>query len=54
MDQKLLNIIACPICHGKLNLKQKKLVCELDSVAFPIEDGIPILLENASHPIKNS
>ncbi|BAC24398.1 ycaR [Wigglesworthia glossinidia endosymbiont of Glossina brevipalpis] len=54
MDKKLLNIIACPICNKKLNfdLIRKELICEFDSVAFPIKDGIPILLRDSSYPIK--
>lgn len=54
MDQKLLSIIACPICHGKLIfcMKKKELVCKLELIAFPVQDGIPILLKNASYSIK--
>lgn len=48
MDHRLLEIIACPVCNGKLYYSQDKqeLICKLDSLAFPLRDGIPVLLEN--------
>ena len=43
MDHRLLEIIACPVCNGKLYYSQDKqeLICKLDSLAFPLRDGIP-------------
>ncbi|HKS34621.1 MAG TPA: protein YcaR [Enterobacteriaceae bacterium] len=48
MDHRLLEIIACPVCNGKLNYIQDKqeLICKIDNLAFPVRDGIPVLLEN--------
>ena len=47
MKKKLLDILACPVCKGKLRYNKKKyeLECEHDKLAFPLRDGIPILLE---------
>lgn len=47
MDHRLLEIIACPVCNGKLCITRKKqeLICKLDKLAFPLRDGIPVLLE---------
>jgi uncharacterized protein len=47
MDKKLLDILACPICKGKLEYDQKAqiLICKFDHLAYPIRNGIPILLE---------
>jgi uncharacterized protein YbaR (Trm112 family)/GTP:adenosylcobinamide-phosphate guanylyltransferase len=47
MDHRLLEIIACPVCNGKLYYSQDKqeLICKLDNLAFPLRDGIPVLLE---------
>ena len=38
MDHRLLEIIACPVCNGKLYYSQDKqeLICKLDSLAFPL------------------
>ncbi len=46
MDRKLLDILVCPICKGKLvYLKQEQeLVCRGDRLAFPIRDDIPVML----------
>ena len=46
MDKKLLDILACPICKGKLhhNKDNKELICKIDKLAYPIRDGIPIML----------
>ena len=47
MDHRLLEIVACPVCHGKLyfNKEQQELVCKADALAYPLNDGIPVLLE---------
>ncbi|MDO2948483.1 Trm112 family protein [Aeromonas simiae] len=48
LDPKLLDIVACPVCKGKLNYDKSKqeLVCRFDRLAYPLEEGIPVLLEN--------
>ncbi len=48
MDKKLLSILVCPLCKGPL-LYQKtdyELICKADRLAFPIKDGIPVMLED--------
>lgn len=45
MDKKLLDILVCPLCKGKLLLKQDELICRFDRLAYPIRDGIPVMLE---------
>ncbi len=46
MDKKLLEILVCPICKGPLVYRRKagELVCRVDRLAFPIRDGIPVML----------
>ena len=48
MDKRLLEVLACPICKGKLVCRQKQdveeLFCRFDKLAYPIRDGIPIML----------
>jgi uncharacterized protein YbaR (Trm112 family) len=48
MDSKLLDILVCPICKGPLTyLKQKQeLICKADRLAYPVKDGIPVMLED--------
>lgn len=46
MDHRLLEIVACPVCKGKLNFSKdtNELVCKLDRLAYPVREGIPVLL----------
>jgi len=52
-DVKLLSIIACPICKGKLEYIKEDdvLVCKFDQLAYPINDSIPVLLEEQATPL---
>lgn len=47
MDKKLLEILVCPVCKGPLvwQRKAQELVCRGDRLAFPVRDGIPVMLE---------
>lgn len=48
MEAKYLEILVCPICKGQLIYKPElqELHCLSSKLAFPIRDGIPIMLEN--------
>lgn len=48
MDKKLLDILACPLCKSTLiyDKAQQELICKADNLAFPIRDGIPVMLED--------
>ncbi|OGA33682.1 MAG: tetraacyldisaccharide 4'-kinase [Betaproteobacteria bacterium RIFCSPLOWO2_12_FULL_62_13b] len=48
MDSRLLDILVCPLCKGPLVYRktEKELVCKGDRLAFPIRDGIPVMLED--------
>ncbi|MDI9818135.1 MULTISPECIES: Trm112 family protein [unclassified Legionella] len=45
MDKRLLDILVCPLCKGKLILKKEELICRFDRLAYPIREGIPVMLE---------
>ncbi len=47
MDKNLLAILACPICKGELlfDPKKQEVICRFDHLAYPVVDGIPIMLE---------
>lgn len=47
MDPKLLDILVCPLCKGPLTYHRdaQELVCRADRLAYPIRDGIPVMLE---------
>lgn len=46
MDQRLLDILVCPLCKSTLhaNRKQSELICKIDKLAYPIRDDIPVML----------
>lgn len=47
LDKNLLAILACPLCKGPLtyDVNALELICHADALAFPIRDGIPVMLE---------
>ena len=48
IDPRLLEILVCPLCKGPLVLRKDagELVCKADRLAYPIKDGIPVMLED--------
>ena len=51
MDKRILEILVCPLCKGKLLLKKQELICLFDRLAYPIRDGIPVMLEHEARHI---
>ncbi len=53
MDSKLLEILVCPLCKGPLVYKEsaQELICKADRLAYPIRDGIPVMLEDEARPL---
>jgi tetraacyldisaccharide 4'-kinase len=58
MDARLLDILACPLCKGPLRLADDTsgsvLVCRADRLAFPVRDGVPVMLEEAARQLPPS
>jgi uncharacterized protein YbaR (Trm112 family) len=48
MDTKLLELLVCPVTKGPLtfNREAQELVSKSARLAYPVRDGIPIMLEN--------
>ncbi|MEO3691453.1 Trm112 family protein [Roseateles paludis] len=50
MDPRLIELLVCPLCKGPLELLRRdsvrELGCRADHLAFPIRDGIPLMLES--------
>jgi uncharacterized protein YbaR (Trm112 family) len=46
MKKNLLSILVCPSCKGPLRYKSrlKELICEKEKLAYPVRNGVPILL----------
>lgn len=56
MDTKLLEILVCPVCKGPLlhRRTEQELICKADRLAFPIREGIPVMLEDEARRIPDS
>ena len=53
MDPRLLDILVCPLCKGPLVYRkvEGELICKPDRLAFPIRDGIPVMLEEEARKL---
>lgn len=47
LDKKLLQILVCPVTKAPLDYDEtaQELVCKASGLAYPVRDGIPVLLE---------
>ncbi|HDZ09016.1 Trm112 family protein [Pseudohongiella sp.] len=55
MDKKLLSILVCPVCKGPLTYQreQNEMICYADALAYPVRDGIPVMLENEARTLSS-
>jgi uncharacterized protein YbaR (Trm112 family) len=53
MDTRLIELLVCPICKGPLTHEReaRELVCPADRLAFPIRDGIAVMLESQARSL---
>jgi len=53
VDPRLLDILVCPLCKGKLVYRTQagELVCKADRLAYPVMDGIPVMLEEEARKL---
>jgi uncharacterized protein YbaR (Trm112 family) len=57
VDPKLLEILVCPLCKGKLVYRKDalkhaaELVCKADRLGYPVKDGIPVMLEEEARKL---
>ena len=51
IDQKLLDILICPISNDSLILVGEELFSKKGMLAYPIRDGIPVMLENEARKL---
>jgi uncharacterized protein len=58
LDHRLIELLVCPVCKGPLQLRRDAeqrpldLACPADRLAFPIRDGIPVMLESEAGPLE--
>lgn len=53
MDKKLLDILVCPVTKGPLifDKKNQELISKAARLAYPIKDGIPVMLEEEAREL---
>jgi hypothetical protein len=55
MDTRLLELLVCPVTKGPLEYlrEQQELLSRSARLAYPVRDGIPILLENEARTLSD-
>lgn len=54
LDPRLLEILVCPVTHGPLEYDREKseLISRGAQLAYPIRDGVPIMLPEEARPLE--
>lgn len=55
IDPKMLELLVCPLTKGRLSFdpEHKELVSEKARLAYPVRDGIPIMLVSEARKIED-
>lgn len=53
MDARLLDILVCPVSKAALRYdrERQELVCTVSRLAYPVRDGVPVMLEEEARPL---
>lgn len=53
IDKKLLEILVCPVSKApvEFDAERNELVCRASGLAYPVRDGIPVMLESEARPL---
>lgn len=53
MDIRLKDLLVCPLCKSPLvdDRAARELICQADRLAFPVRDGMPVMLESEARPL---
>jgi uncharacterized protein YbaR (Trm112 family) len=56
MDTRLLELLVCPVTKGPLEFDREKqeLISRSARLAYPVRDGIPVLLENEARVLSDA
>lgn len=56
MDTRLIELLVCPVTKGPLEFDREKqeLISRSARLAYPIRDGIPVLLENEARVLTDA
>jgi len=53
LDKQMLAMLVCPVSKAPLELDRERseLVCRASGLAYPIRDGIPVMLESEARKL---
>lgn len=53
LDKRLLSILVCPVSKAPLEYdrERQELVCRASGLAYPIRDGVPVMLESEARAL---
>ena len=56
MDTRLIELLVCPVTKGPLEFDREKqeLISRSARLAYPVRDGIPVLLENEARVLSDA
>lgn len=58
LDHRLIDLLVCPVCKGPLEMLRNadgqpvELACRADRLAFPLRDGLPVMLESEARALE--
>lgn len=56
LDKRLLDILVCPVTKAPLEWRPERneLWCRASRLAYPVRDGVPVMLEDEARPLDES
>lgn len=53
MDARLLDLLVCPVSKAPLvyDRARQELVCKVSRLAYPVREGVPVMLEDEARPL---
>lgn len=56
LNNHALDVLVCPVCKGKLqyNREDQELICRFDKLAYPISQGIPMMIEASARKLESN
>ena len=55
LDKELLDILVCPVSKAPLKWDEARneLICKVSGLAYPVRDGIPVLIEEEARQLSD-
>ena len=55
LNNNALDLLVCPVCKGKLQYdkEHQELICRFDKLAYPISQGIPMMIAGSARKLES-